>query len=385
MRIGYLYGFEAYPPRGGNGVHAYQLIKGFANAGHTVVTPADSTPPEVTCIPVEERGVDAFLEAIDILYVRVDGTPLHRRETFVELMEASEVPIVWEINSPANEALAFSWLGGKPRGRSPLTRALQWPRRAFHAARQMPAIRREEAFRRHLAKRVDAAICVSASVGRYASEGLGIGDVEVIPNGSNPDLLHPGREATRLPGLPEGAFKVLYAGSPIYPWQGLDLLQEAIALSHQRGEGIHFLLLLNQEGKAPPELPNTHYLERVPYEQIAGYIRAADVCVTLQPDFDWSPWGFHGSPMKIFDYMACARPVVTSAVGQMMELVEKHRIGVTCAQDPGDLLEKLIFLRDRPEVREAMGRNARQAVEEHYNWTTIARRTMGVLERAASD
>ena len=45
MRIGYLYNFEAFPPKGGNHVHANELTRGFIANGHEVATVEDPTMP----------------------------------------------------------------------------------------------------------------------------------------------------------------------------------------------------------------------------------------------------------------------------------------------------------------------------------------------------
>jgi len=382
MRIGYIYPFRVHPPQGGNQLHGYQLTRGFLSRGHRVLTADDDSLPGLEAHPRTEAGADALLADIDILYVRIDANYVRGDPVVRHLLEASDVPAVWEINSPASERLAFSWLGGdRDDPRTRLGRAMDHVRRSLHAARSLPGIVAEERLRRRLARRAAAAICVSSPMGDYARSHLRIPRVEVIPNGSDPELNHPGREPYPLPPGLEGHLKVLFAGSPMYPWQGLDVLLDAARAGGRAGDAIVFLLLVNQPIDGP--LPsNVITLESVPYEEVGRYICTADVCVALPPDFHWSRWRFHGSPMKLFDYMACGKPVVTSGVGQLGEIIRQHRNGLVCERDGLDLLDKLRTLATDPARRRGMGERSRRAVEELYNWDHIVEATLEVFDTA---
>jgi glycosyltransferase involved in cell wall biosynthesis len=376
MNIGYVYPFEASPPRGGNRLHAYQLIQHFLGRGHSIATLGDASMPEVRSFPRTSDGVRELGQAVDVLYIRVDANHLIRAPLVLELLDHAEVPVVWEVNAPANESLAFSWLGGREAGTTIPARWLDRLRRTLHAARQKPGIAREEALRRRLAKKVDAAVCVSESVGRYTRSALDIGMVKIVPNASDPVANHPDRDPVALPERFRGRLKVLFAGSPIYPWQGLDQLLNAAEGS---GEAFVFLLLVNQPlQRQVPD--NVMVLEGVSYAEVGRYICTADVCLALQPDFWWSPWGFHGSPMKLFDYMACGKPVVTTGVGQLGDLVRRHENGLICEPTGIDLREKLLYLKHHPEQAVQMGANSRQAVVDYYNWERAADETLDVFE-----
>lgn len=386
MKIAYLYRFKAYPPKGGNRLHAYQLARRFMDAGHELLTHGDDSIAEARAFPRTPQGAADLIGEADLVYLRVDGTLLTAQPDLARVLEHTTVPTVWEVNSPANERLAFSWLGGEPvPPGAGLRRLIDQTKRATHAGRQMLQIVPEERLRRRLARRAAAAVCVSEAVGRYAREGLGMGcEVVVLPNGSDLDVNHPGREPIPLPERFDGYLKVLYAGSPIYPWQGLDTIAGAIELLRERRTPIVFLLLMNQASADITPGAHAHVLERVPYEDVARYITAADVCLTLPPDFTWSRWGFHGSPMKLFDYMACGRPVVASKVGQMSEVIRHGENGLLCDSTPEDLLAQLETLADAPERRAAMGQAARQDVLDRYNWDHIAQRTLALFDRVLS-
>lgn len=378
MRIGYLYDFQAFPPKGGNHLHVLELIKGFLSLGHAVSVLDDPTMPGVTNFVSEKGGADRFLESSDLIYVRIDAGPTRRwRALTACLGKAGQRPVVWEINSPASEVLAYSWLAGRklsPGKESTLRRV----RRQIHAWRQLPKIRFEEMHRRRLARRVDAAICVSSALSTYAQNELGIRNRVVLPNGgpliADAEILE--RQARRN----HDQFTVFYSGSAIYPWQGLDLLQRVMILAEKEAPDMLFVLAVNKRTSGLPTTGNVRVLEALDRDQILDAICAADVCVALHPHYDWSPYGFHNSPMKIFEYMACQRPVVTSNHGQMREIFRDGEDALLCEYGARAVLAKLVYLKENRQEARRLGCNGWRLIQTRYNWPATVTRTTALFE-----
>jgi len=381
MRIGYLYNLHAYPPKGGNHTHVLELVRGFLQQGHEVAVIDDPTMPEVSNFPGDTgESVEAFLEFCDVIYVRIDSRPLGSWEHLKRAMAGAKdkTPVVWEINSPADENLAFSWLGGRKAG----TREswLRWLKRWLHAARQKPAIIREEKVRRALAKRVDAAVCVSSSMANYAKTYLGIEHSVAVPNGG--PLISEGEIRSRRQRRINDRFTVFYSGSAIYPWQGLDMLTRVIELAKIDAPDIRFLLAVNQKTGSLPEGANVEIKERIPRDEVLNEICRADACIALHPDWSWTPHGVHGSPTKLWEYMSCMTPVVTSNRGQMAELIEHGRNGLLTSDEPSEILSRIITLRDNPELAKTIGRNGWELVQEKLNWTVVSRETLSIFHQS---
>ncbi len=94
--------------------------------------------------------------------------------------------------------------------------------------------------------------------------------------------------------------------------------------------------------------------------------------------------------------MACETPVVASAVGGIPEVVDHGETGLLVTpvaisaddvepahpeQFARDLAAAVNCLLDDPELRAAMGRRARERVEQHFGWPAIARQTLEFYER----
>lgn len=378
MKIGYMYKMHAYPPKGGNHVHALELVQGFQKAGHQVCVLDDPTMPGASNFSgSSEDELQAFIDSIDVLYIRIDARYLGEWPEVGMCMEmAGSRPIVWEINAPANETLAFSWLGGRRLDvqESWFKRLKRW----FHASRKMPGIEKEESLRRTLARRVDSAICVSTALQGYAVKTLGISDAIVLPNGG--PLISEEEIGLRREKRASDRFTVFYSGSAIYPWQGLDFLSAAIRLAENEAPDIKFVLAVNQYSDALPAGKNVEVVQGLNREEILDAICSADACVALHPDYFWSPYRFHGSPMKLYEYMACGTAVVTSNRGQMTELIEHGSNGLLVSDDPADILEKLVYLKDNVSLRERLADGAWATIQNGRSWQDNVRATLTIFE-----
>ena len=125
----------------------------------------------------------------------------------------------------------------------------------------------------------------------------------------------------------------------------------------------------------------------VPYQEVPRYINAADIMVApYNPSRNElrRKYGI-GSPIKIFEYMACGKPVITTELEPITNVVQNGKTGIIVP--PGDtnsLSEALIRLLENPKNAEEMGKSARMAVEDHYSWRSLAKRIEKVLEECVS-
>jgi glycosyltransferase involved in cell wall biosynthesis len=104
---------------------------------------------------------------------------------------------------------------------------------------------------------------------------------------------------------------------------------------------------------------------RVQFEQLArpdltGRYRKAYVCVL--------PSLWENFPYALLEAMACGTPVVATTVGGLPELIDHGGSGLLVPpDDPEALTTALCTLLDDPALRDEMGRNARQRVENRFS------------------
>jgi O-antigen biosynthesis protein WbqP len=124
-------------------------------------------------------------------------------------------------------------------------------------------------------------------------------------------------------------------------------------------------------------LENVRFLPSQPPEELAVTMRAADVCVATT---DTSEFSRGTIPVKIFDYMACARPVVAALDGDGREVVDGSGGGLVVA--PGDgaaLADALARLADSPDERRLLGERGCAFVAERCSRRALAERLVETL------
>ena len=74
------------------------------------------------------------------------------------------------------------------------------------------------------------------------------------------------------------------------------------------------------------------------------------------------------SPNKFFDYLAAGLPVLNNYPGWVAAIIKENGCGVVVEPDnPEDFADAVIYLRDHPNERIQMGKNARITGEKDFN------------------
>ncbi len=116
-------------------------------------------------------------------------------------------------------------------------------------------------------------------------------------------------------------------------------------------------------------------LPRIPLHQMPELIAAADVVVVPQRDTQAAQ---AQCPMKLSDAMAMARPIITTRVGDIPEIVGDSVFLVEpgCPQQLRAALDQILA---DPIAAEARGRRARQICIERYSVASVSRALGGLL------
>lgn len=96
---------------------------------------------------------------------------------------------------------------------------------------------------------------------------------------------------------------------------------------------------------------------------LSDWLACADICLLPMKD---NPPNHARWPNKIGFYMAAGRPVVTTGVNDVGQLVETGDIGVVADVDVQDFSEKMLYLFNHRQLAEEMGRRARQIAETEF-------------------
>jgi len=204
-------------------------------------------------------------------------------------------------------------------------------------------------------------------------------NVHVISNGADTNRFHP--EAARVAGLAQNY--ALFFGA-LSPWQGLDLILDAVQQSLWPKE-VGLVIAGDGFGRKKVEKAQQNglvcYLGRVPYEKIPGLI-AGSIC-SLVPKVDeglgYSETGL--APLKLFESIACGTAVVVTDFPGMADIVRNDQCGIVIAQNDSLSLARAVrSLYENDELRSQYGKNGRTAAENKHSWKQKGGETFQLVE-----
>ncbi len=182
---------------------------------------------------------------------------------------------------------------------------------------------------------------------------LGCRRAHVIPCGIDLGLFRPmpREEARRALGLPMKRRLVLWAGDPSRPEKRWDLVQAAMNLLRSHRDDVELVLASGQ-----------------PHARVPLYMNACDVLLLVSDA--------EGSPMVVKEAMACNLPIVSTAVGDVPQVIGDTEGCFLCSQEPEDIAAKLELALDFG------GRTDGRRRVQHLELGAIARRVAAVYEEA---
>jgi glycosyltransferase involved in cell wall biosynthesis len=354
----YIYGDLLHPAearlrrRAGPARRAHPLIqRARFLAGELLILWQDRTRDRALIEPVfRGDGLDLAYERLFAGKAAVSACARHHR-----------VPLIVESNAPALERKSF-W-------NTPL----------------YPLIRAAE---RQVLRRADAVLLVSAALKRYYErDGIPAEKMVVFPNAVDPGQFSPERVNRNIRhelGL-DGSIVVGFVGN-VHPYHGPELLLP-LARHLAEVEGLRFLIvgvgdLARQELRVfleQEQLTSRIVLVgSVPNTDIPGYVQAMDICVL--PRFMW-----YGSPMKIFEYGAMAKPIVAPDLENIREVLTHDQTALLFEPDNlAGLGAAIRALAASAELRVRLGGCAQRDILAHHTWANRAQRIVEIRAAIAS-
>jgi len=232
----------------------------------------------------------------------------------------------------------------------------------------------------------DAIICPSNVTREYiASLGLNRKLVTVIPNGVSPSDFSPSPLPLREDRVPT----LLYIGT-LADWQGLDVIVKAlpkILEQHPvrlqivgRGRSRQRKMLMKQIRRLGLE-ENVILSPAVPHHEVPKLIAESDVCV--------APLGLNdrnvtqgACPIKVLEYMASSRPLVSSNIPIVRELVREDVDALLFSpNDADDLANKVLLLLNDVGLSKRLADSASERALTKFTWHESQKKLLKVYEQ----
>ncbi|OGS64299.1 MAG: hypothetical protein A3K59_02425 [Euryarchaeota archaeon RBG_19FT_COMBO_69_17] len=362
----------------GDTVHAMELANGLASIGHAitfVVGAASGHPPTLRSDivlrvvggsnrrVVRETLAIAKRSAIDIVYER-RSTP----KIGFAVKTRRRIPLVMEINGILRDELHFQ---GRADGRT--VRGLL-----------------KDRLRGALFRRVDGFIVVSEGIkdDLVARHGVDPRRVLVVGNAVNTTRFQPiaKQSACRRLELESERPRAVFVGN-LVEWRDFESLLQATRVLLETVPMFELLVVGDGpargsfEARAKALLParTVRFAGEVPHTDVPFHIAASDF--GLLPERVRS---LDISPLKLFEYLSCGRPVVAFDVPGL-DIVRTLGTGILVPPgDPGTLAAAMARLIGSPELVQEMGRTGRAFVERERSWSSVARKTSAYLAEKAA-
>lgn len=224
---------------------------------------------------------------------------------------------------------------------------------------------------KYVVSRIPDIIAVSSAT-RSVISSMSNSDIRVIPNGADFEDMQ-NVELCKSVKSPS----ILFAGQ-LAKVKGVNLLLEAIPIVKKFVSDVHVYIA----GSGPDESKlrrlvkeldieeNVEFLGFVQGDRKYSYFKSVDIFVL--------PSLWESAPLVLPEAMMCGRPIVTSNVGGIPDMVENGKTGLLFELgNVEQLAEKLTILLQNRELREEMGEAGAEKMKE-FTWEKIAEKTVGV-------
>ena len=245
-----------------------------------------------------------------------------------------------------------------------------------------PLAKRVDELERMAAARASHIITVTQDIADalIAKEPAAATKLTLIPNYVDEDLFRP------IPA--EKRFDLVYVGRMNRHKNLMALLQavEQLGLSIAMIGGISAHVRENDDDKRYfAEIKDRfgdlngriHWLGRIKNEELPAAInqaRAFILCSFIE-----------GHPRALVEAMACAMPIVASAVFGISNMIEHEETGYLCKTDAASIADAIESVLSAPALMEKMGAKARQYALAHYSLDQLVQREYELLSDVARE
>ncbi len=167
--------------------------------------------------------------------------------------------------------------------------------------------------------------------------------------------------------------------------QGLETVLAAARELEGRGD-IHFVFVGSgaereslMSAAKERDLANVEFIPSQPRPDMPDFYAAADICLVPLKHREVF---LTNIPSKMFEIMACARPIILGVEGQGREILEEANAGIAVPpEDARALAAAIRALAEDPEARRRYGENGRRYVETASNRAEKARQYLELFQR----
>ncbi|MFX0132816.1 MAG: glycosyltransferase family 4 protein [Candidatus Hodarchaeota archaeon] len=203
--------------------------------------------------------------------------------------------------------------------------------------------------------------------------------IEIFPNGVDTSLFNPDIDNSKLIKKYnfDKFFNIIFVGI-IEDWAGINTIIDSAKMLYNSHPNIRFLFI--GDGKARNKFENMKnqanikFLGYKPHKIIPQFIKSADIALLTFPNKQAYQAAHAASPLKIFEYMALGKPVISTYLAGLKDVIEPYKSGIFIYQrNPEELTKKILELYENENMRKKIGLTARKTIMQRYDWNVISR------------
>lgn len=393
MKMRILFVTQIFPPEmGALPNRLYPLVRQLVGKGHEVFV--------ATGMPNYPRGI-VFPEYLGKRSLReeVDGCTILRRSYFIAPrnqskwsqlrnylsfipavlrggVRAGKLDVVFVTSPPIFSVIPAILLAKLRRAKVIMDVRDLWPDElmTYGGFREgSPPVRVTRAIERWAYRNADCvAATTQAIIDVIIERGVSREKTFLLPNGADLELFHP--LPSNNPIANEygfgNRFVVMYSGL-FGIKHSLEVLLEAAAILREQKDIVFFLLgngarrdaLVSQAKQMG--LDNVIFGSERSVTEVPSLLARADICfAAVRPE----PYPKKVISVKVFEYLACDKPVVGALSGESARILQESGGGIVV--EPGDaraVAESILELYQKPQLRAEMAKVGRRYVEENYS------------------
>lgn len=225
-------------------------------------------------------------------------------------------------------------------------------------------------------------IFVSRWTKKHVEKSYNISNLDgpVIHNGVDTNRFEPGKmsDSKILNDLTDPI--ILYA-SRLTVARGAHVLAHAIPKILNENKRVHFVFAGSGNKKPLLDILRSTGVPKNKYT-LLGYVDYKDLPSLYSRAYAYvMPTSWENLPFKLLEAMSCGKPVLTTSVGGIPEVVQNGYNGIFTIRDPMDVAEKITYLLEDEQFAKMIGNNARKTILKNFTWAKTTQKTKIVYDR----
>jgi glycosyltransferase involved in cell wall biosynthesis len=127
-------------------------------------------------------------------------------------------------------------------------------------------------------------------------------------------------------------------------------------------------------------ISNIRFFKGEPMERLSEIVNFCDISLVT---FSNLPILATNSPNKLFDSLSAGKPIIVNSPGWTKDMVEKYNCGVYVnPENPFELSDQIIYLKNKPELCDLMGDNSRKLAENTFDKSILCKQYVNLINKS---